>query len=701
MRKAEKHCRKLRMGAVDFSNATAGPLKEIAFWDIAIQRKFPSSRPTRSRQGRHQPYAPCISPRLWRRKKKAANIETPTSGMSKHEMIQKRRTAKAAHKQAKADHANLRVNFLDLLPHKEAKKFMRKEAQRKMGMVSKRATGKLASKSVTKVVSAGQELTEKHEVEECLVQVNQAKVRASDDTPFMNEPLLSEFGHQNRTPNGQKVVDGTYQPPPGVDIYTQALLNGLKMPDSIKHPNASFRPRQAITTEDHIKSWRKAKIRTSSGMSGLHFGMFKTNIQDRKLADIDASICLVAHTSGYSLKRWHRGLDAQMLKRCRDFGAENQRTILLLEADYNMNSKAIGSDAMRMGERTNSLCGDNYGGRKWFRTTEVSLNFLLTCNSVWGHRGRAIIMSNDAKGCYDRIAHVVVDLALQRLGIPKPTLSSMIDTIQKMQHHIRTAFGDSEIHYGGDPQEPPSQGILQGNGAGPAGWCAIATVLIEIMKQHDFGYTEWSMIKQRAIAITCFAFVDDTDIIHSNNDPTVSTHQLIMEAQEALSLWEGMLRSTGGALAPHKSYWYLVEVVWRNGGWTHSTAQKQPGDLFLKNGSFQVQRLEPHQSREALGIQTRPDSNMADEKRYLKSKVQTWVESIRTKRLNREEAWCCFNVTIMKTLEYPLLATTFTQKDVNDIMRPLLKTILPMCGIQRNLPRALLYMGLLQKEDVG
>jgi hypothetical protein len=53
-------------------------------------------------------------------------------------------------------------------------------------------------------------------------------------------------------------------------------------------------------------------------------------------------------------------------------------------------------------------------------------------------------MSNNAKECYDQIAHMVVNLALQRLGIPKPTLQSMLETIQEMKHHIRTAFGDSE-----------------------------------------------------------------------------------------------------------------------------------------------------------------------------------------------------------------------------------------------------------------
>ena len=85
---------------------------------------------------------------------------------------------------------------------------------------------------------------------------------------------------------------------------------------------------------------------------------------------------------------------------------------------------------------------------------------------------------------------MVVDLALQRLGIPKPALQSMLEAIQEMEHHICTAFGDSEAHYGNDREAPP-QGVLQGNGAGPAGWFAISTLMIQILRDQGYGYKEW------------------------------------------------------------------------------------------------------------------------------------------------------------------------------------------------------------------
>jgi len=68
-----------------------------------------------------------------------------------------------------------------------------------------------------------------------------------------------------------------------------------------------------------------------------------------------------------------------------------------------------------------------------------------------------------------------------------------------------------------------------------------------------------------------------------------------------------------------------------------------------------------------------------------------WAEAMRTKRLSRSEAWCCVQSTIMKTLEYPLVATSLSHSDVDTIMPPILKVVLPKLGIQKKIPHSLLY----------
>ena len=187
------------------------------------------------------------------------------------------------------------------------------------------------------------------------------------------------------------------------------------------------------------------------------------------------------------------------------------------------------------------------------------------------------MISNDAKGCYDRIAHSIVTMAMRRLGASKPSMKSMITTIQLMHHHIRTAFGDSENYYGPTDDEPPPQGILQGNGAGPCGWFSICTPIVNVMKKQGFGLQTLSTITQRAITIVCFAFVDDADLIVAEYDRSVSSDALISRGQKALYMWEGLIRASGGRLAPKKSYWHLVDVVWTGSKWSYAK-EAQPQD---------------------------------------------------------------------------------------------------------------------------
>jgi len=236
------------------------------------------------------------------------------------------------------------------------------------------------------------------------------------------------------------------------------------------------------------------------------------------------------------------------------------------------------------------------------------MNQQLTYDSIRGRRGKAVIISKDAKVCYDGIAQIVAKLALRKLGASSTGLHSMINTIQRMRHYIRTAFGNSEQTYGQEAHELPSQGILQGNGAGPATWSAICTLIVNAMKEEGFGYKQWTLISKRAVTLTCFAFVDDTDLIHAETAHDASTEDLLISAQDALTTWEGLITSTGGALAPEKSYWYLLDMVRRNERWGYRHS-KQDEDLVLSNNG-DPQIITHHRANvanEALGIQTRPD----------------------------------------------------------------------------------------------
>jgi hypothetical protein len=54
-----------------------------------------------------------------------------------------------------------------------------------------------------------------------------------------------------------------------------------------------------------------------------------------------------------------------------------------------------------------------------------------------------------------------------------------------------------------------------------------------------------------------YSFVDDTDTIQSGQ-PGGNFQVLATRMQAAMGTWEGVLRATGGALEPEKSFWYLI-----------------------------------------------------------------------------------------------------------------------------------------------
>ena len=92
--------------------------------------------------------------------------------------------------------------------------------------------------------------------------------------PSCSHHFSQEFGYRNNTPAREAVLNGTYTPPPGTDPSAAALLAGLHYPAPPPPHVHLYELVQYITTEDHIKGWRKAKEKTSAGLSGLHFGLY-------------------------------------------------------------------------------------------------------------------------------------------------------------------------------------------------------------------------------------------------------------------------------------------------------------------------------------------------------------------------------------------------------------------------------------------
>ena len=63
-----------------------------------------------------------------------------------------------------------------------------------------------------------------------------------------------------------------------------------------------------------------------------------------------------------------------------------------------------------------------------------------------------------------------------------------------------------------------------------------------------------------------FSYVDDCDLIEYGDDTT----DILNSVQSLINIWTSLMEVTSGALWIDKSWWYVIEYVWRHGKWVAS-----------------------------------------------------------------------------------------------------------------------------------
>jgi len=171
------------------------------------------------------------------------------------------------------------------------------------------------------------------------------------------------------------------------------------------------------------------------------------------------------------------------------------------------------------------------------------------------------LCSNDAKSCYDHIVLIVAALCLYRLGANKAAVQSMLGTLHRMQHHVRSTYGDSKTSQGQQEWGIPIVGIS------PQIWAAVSTLLFQILATEGFLAQIICAISKHQRSIVSFGFVDDTHLCVTAEDNQATT--VLHHMQDSLGMWTALLRAMGGALVPKKCFWYFIKPVWQQhkGNW--------------------------------------------------------------------------------------------------------------------------------------
>ena len=190
---------------------------------------------------------------------------------------------------------------------------------------------------------------------------------------------------------------------------------------------------------------------------------------------------------------------------------------------------------MQEAERSGTLAREQYGSRQGMTAIECALNKRLMYDISRQTKRTMGMCSCDLKSCYDRILHNFASIAMQRAGAPRTAIVSMLRTIGNLKHTVRTVYGDSDTTFGGEEWRnlDPLHGIGQGNGAGPAIWAVVSSVLFDYVRAKGYGAQLCSPLTQKEVHLAGLGFVDDTDILQLGGE-TEDYRDVAVKLQAAL-----------------------------------------------------------------------------------------------------------------------------------------------------------------------
>jgi hypothetical protein len=193
------------------------------------------------------------------------------------------------------------------------------------------------------------------------------------------------------------------------------------------------------------------------------------------------------------------------------------QAILLVEADFNAMNKEVYGVRMLEEARKYKLIMEEIFSEKNCMADDRGLAKTLFYKIDCQLRVPAAIALVNASNCYDRIEHAMALLIFQSFGVEDMAVTAMLETIQEMKFFLRMAFGDSKDFYG-LTIEVETQGLGQGNGTSPAGWCVISIMILQAHGAKGHGAHFIVPMSHVCSSLSAILYVNDTDLLHLNMD---------------------------------------------------------------------------------------------------------------------------------------------------------------------------------------
>ena len=685
---ANTNCRKIREGPQPYSTSLKHARTKIRFWKLLFRRVHPSYRsPTLPRVRRFASFA------------KYTGSLNLTPNQVSHQLSQ----AKTNYKNLvpslyeKRKHLFLSIaqaqSMLDNKPPTHhLTQILHRERMRRDFKSIRAAVGKVRGPPLTAIekdTPNGRILIIDDDLrDQEIINCHKGKLMAANNTPLRQLPISSILGEQGDLDKWQQIASNDLTLPPSVDPLLREWLQYLQQTMPGPQPTITW------TEKEYHESWKLMKEETGSG-PGPTFSIIKSVAQGSTASKALSIIALAPLQTGFVPLSWQIATEQCIPKKTEDLRPSKTRRITLFNCQLNHNKKLLGKRMMSFGEANHLLAPEQYGSRHGKSSIIHALNKRLVFDWMRLSHTPGIYIANDAKGCYDRIILLVAYLTMRRMGIPHAASSFSVSCLLTMVYRVRTAWGLSSETYGGskwfEEYAKCPHGAGQGSGDGPALWAGISSPLFDLMRRHGHCFHIASAITSIVTELAGFSFVDDTDYLELL-PPHLSIHLLHPRAQQSITTWEKLLRSTGGALEPTKSDWVWIEQQWIQGRWTYVDRETPPLHMSSPSGQIgPLTRLQAHDSRLTLGVYQSPPGDESDQVTYLQSKVSDWCDRLQTSHLTHKQVQQAVSITINSTITYSLPATCFNPHQCKLIQSHLRQVALPRMGVIRTAASVVVY----------
>ena len=682
MTRAEKKCRKFKCGNTAWSPTFQRIHDKIDYWSLRLKYSLGQvssvSRLKRLQKKLDIEYIHCTIEQL------------KTALSSAH---QERKNFKARAQSESLEYRNQLANAKAEDGKKSAAQHLRDlnniEDVRRLFNTIKAVEGKLKTGSTTQVQvtqANGSKImyTTQKEIEKLIIDTNEKKYHQTEGcSQLLTQAAIEVFGHFGEKDETENILNGISPIPPNFDSHTKDFVSECLLDPVIQPIPTSNDP--VIRFKNFVKGWQIRKENTST--YNQHIGHYKAGIQHDYIGWCLFQRHEIPAISGYSPIRHRKCIDLSILKRSGNHDIKKQRTLGILDTEFNQLNSELGRSGMKNAIEHNLIATEQYS-RPRRSAIEHAMNRILTFDHFKYIRKPFCIASCDLAGCYDRIIHIAAFLALRKVGVPRARLVSMFSTIQRMIHRIRTTYGDSNQTYGGDSKESWTnfaQGILQGNASGPQVWSILSSVIFRILHKRGHSTSFCKCISKSLFELLGFSYVDDCDLIQSKDTPETT----VTAMQDLVNDWCNYMKVTGGKVEATKSWWYNADVSWVRDKWKITDAtDNTPLTITFQNRTQELPKLKVDEASEMLGIWMTLNGNHTVMKQHLRKETLKWASKMQLGRPSREVAWTALHTTISEKMKYSLPIARFTQKECDYIMAPAIATGLSCSGVNRYFPKA-------------